>query len=186
MKKTLFILLTILTLNGNALTSLECPRPRWMSCRSLFAGRCVNTRQSVLIRDRILQEPRDKYTILSRKEIKDYIAKGTYRDFYTDRFLDSPREVQIDHVRPWQKIRNGMTDCDKAYDAYNDESNLVVAGIQENQSKSNLVKMPFKKYKDFTLILTDEKVKEMAQIECRICKKWHLNNCDDVKDSCNY
>ena len=161
--KTVIIFYILFTSNGLASNNRE--NLQWNIVAK--QGKCkYNTRQYILL--------------TQGKNIKQNgckIISGEWESFYLHDKLTSPKQIQIDHVLPWSWIyKHGANKLDHTMqiEVYNDLDNLRIASVNENQSKSNYISLPF-----HVNAKTNE---EYIKIQCHVCNKWHLNDCNVLCD----
>jgi len=103
------------------------------------------------------------------------ITLGVWKSFYTNTIITSSTKGEIDHILPYRWIyENGgkLLSTEKQLEIYNDVENLAIATVKENIKKSDNIKIPFK--------ISKEKEKEVKEIQCYICSKHNLQNCNTL------
>lgn len=151
MTKKIFLFLLLFS---NTAYAVGCNRPSWDRCYKIINNKCIDTRHYILYRDGRDVEINNKNKVIS----------GEWNSYYSNKAINNPKEIQIDHVLPWKFLRDNG-DCKKAKEMINDEENLVIASKKENGSKSDHLDTPFETNAPY------------KQKQCYICKKWKLRNC---------
>lgn len=106
-------------------------------------NKCWNTREEVLYRDAV----KGSTTLLdkNKKETKDksqacYITGGKWIDVYSGQEINSPRQIDIDHIIPLSYVaQHGGQDwsAEEKMKYANDPEVLLAVSARENRSKSD-------------------------------------------------
>lgn len=164
MKKLIFL---FVLLSLNCFSKSDRSKMHWI--KKCDSSCCFDTRQLVLINNTIPVKI-DKGDSNHCK-----VIGGVWRSFYSEIEIKDPKEIEIDHVLPFDWFYNHVQDrsTENLLKIYNDEENLVITTKKENRKKGNKVDLPFS--------VSEKVYLKFKSKQMYICNKYGMKDCESLK-----